>query len=82
MAARWGVHLGRVGERLRRGLFIMLTCPAAQALSACLEVHMDEIDLGEQLGKGGFGMVYKGTWRGCPRGRQVRPLRDRQPGGP
>lgn len=36
------------------------------ALGACLEVHMDEIDLAEQIGKGGFGAVYKGTWRGAP----------------
>ena len=35
-------------------------------LSSCLEVRMDEIDLMEQIGKGGFGMVYKGTWRGAP----------------
>ena len=27
---------------------------------------MDEIDLAEQIGKGGFGAVYKGTWRGAP----------------
>lgn len=26
---------------------------------------MDEIDLQEQVGKGGFGAVYKGTWRGA-----------------
>ncbi|KAK9812523.1 hypothetical protein WJX73_005727 [Symbiochloris irregularis] len=36
------------------------------ALGACLEVHMDEVDLAEQIGKGGFGAVYKGTWRGAP----------------
>ena len=29
------------------------------------QVHMDEIDLQEQVGKGGFGTVYKGTWRGA-----------------
>lgn len=27
---------------------------------------MDEIDLAEQIGRGGFGAVYKGTWRGAP----------------
>ena len=27
---------------------------------------MNEIDLAEQIGKGGFGAVYKGTWRGAP----------------
>lgn len=27
---------------------------------------MNEIDLNEQIGKGGFGAVYKGTWRGAP----------------
>ena len=27
---------------------------------------MDEIDLQEQIGKGGQGAVYKGTWRGAP----------------
>ena len=27
---------------------------------------MHEIDLAEQIGKGGFGAVYKGTWRGAP----------------
>lgn len=27
---------------------------------------MDEVDLAEQIGKGGFGAVYKGTWRGAP----------------
>ena len=27
---------------------------------------MNEIDLHEQIGKGGFGAVYKGTWRGAP----------------
>lgn len=26
---------------------------------------MDEIDLQEQVGKGGYGAVYKGTWRGA-----------------
>lgn len=26
---------------------------------------MDEIDLAEQIGRGGFGAVYKGTWRGA-----------------
>ena len=31
----------------------------------CWQVHMDEIDLQEQVGKGGFGAVYKGTWRGA-----------------
>ena len=30
-----------------------------------VQVHMDEIDLQEQVGKGGFGAVYKGTWRGA-----------------
>jgi len=29
------------------------------------QVHMDEIDLQEQVGKGGYGAVYKGTWRGA-----------------
>ena len=32
----------------------------------CMQVSMDEIDLAEQIGKGGFGAVYKGTWRGAP----------------
>ena len=27
---------------------------------------MDEINLAEQIGRGGFGAVYKGTWRGAP----------------
>lgn len=33
---------------------------------AGMQVSMDEIDLAEQIGKGGFGAVYKGTWRGAP----------------
>lgn len=28
------------------------------------QIHMEEIDLQEQIGKGGYGAVYKGTWRG------------------
>lgn len=37
----------------------------AVALPSAVQVHMDEIDLQEQVGKGGFGAVYKGTWRGA-----------------
>ena len=34
--------------------------------SHTVQVSMDEIDLAEQIGRGGFGAVYKGTWRGAP----------------
>lgn len=30
-----------------------------------IEVQMSEIDLAEQIGRGGFGAVYKGSWRGA-----------------
>ena len=33
--------------------------------SGNLQVQMDEIDLEEQIGRGGFGAVYKGSWRGA-----------------
>ncbi len=29
------------------------------------EVQMAEIDLAEQIGRGGYGAVYKGSWRGA-----------------
>ncbi|KAK9808759.1 hypothetical protein WJX72_003116 [[Myrmecia] bisecta] len=38
----------------------------AQHVYPDIRVSMDEIDLSEQIGKGGFGAVYKGTWRGAP----------------
>ena len=49
----------------------MCRCPVGgQSLfpTACclVQVSMNEIDLNEQIGKGGFGAVYKGTWRGAP----------------
>ena len=40
---------------LHRQLKLLSSC------SACLEVYMDKIDLAEQIGKRGFGMVCKGT---------------------
>ena len=30
-----------------------------------VEVQMSEIDVVEQIGRGGYGAVYKGSWRGA-----------------
>ena len=49
---------------LHHVLAFATSCRDAESFLA-VQVHMDEIDLQEQVGKGGFGAVYKGTWRGA-----------------
>lgn len=39
--------------------------PPQMLTTLTLQVSVDEIDLAEQIGRGGFGAVYKGTWRGA-----------------
>lgn len=72
-------HLNEAHSRIMRfrgtltcalfGVLIVsnLTAPhVPQVLeSGNLQVQMDEIDLEEQIGRGGFGAVYKGSWRGA-----------------
>ena len=49
--------------------------PPAQALASGLpqEVPFEGLELGPMLGKGGYGIVYRGLWRGQRVAVKVRP---------
>jgi tetratricopeptide (TPR) repeat protein len=53
------------------------TATTAVSLNASYQIPYAELQLGEKLGKGGFGIVYKATWRLQP--AAVKVLRDDKP---
>lgn len=39
---------------------------AARACSASCQIPMEDLEIQDQIGGGGFSLVYKGLWKGTP----------------